>query len=63
MKPELRKETIALHILPNFSRSKCNETMKFGQFIKYNISNIFFSKTFTKCGGETSPRSFSKKIK
>ena len=62
MKPQLGKETIALHILPNILRSKCNETMKFGQFIKYN-SNIFLQKTFTKCGGETIPRPFSKKIK
>ena len=30
------KQTITIHILPNISRSKGNETMKFGQLIDYN---------------------------
>ena len=30
------KQTITIHILPNMSRSKGNETMKFGQLIDYN---------------------------
>ena len=34
--------------------------MKFGQLIEYNMRNIFLN---TKCGGETSPRPFSKKTK
>ena len=29
-------QTIAMHILPNISQSKGNQTMKFGQSIKYN---------------------------
>ena len=29
-------ETIAIHILPEISRSKVNQAMKFGQFIEYN---------------------------
>ena len=37
--------------------------MKFGQLIEYNITNIFLGKSYTKCGGETSPRPFSEKIK
>ena len=37
--------------------------MKFGQLIKYNIRNIFLEKLYTKYGGETSPRPFSKKSK
>ena len=37
--------------------------MKFGQLIKYNKKNIFLVKPFTKCGGETTPRLFSKKSK
>ena len=28
------KQTIAIHILPHFSRSKGNQTMKFGQLIE-----------------------------
>ena len=41
------------------SRSKGNQMMKFGQLIKYNMSNVFIEKSFTKCAGENSPRPFS----
>ena len=34
------KETIAIHILSNISRSKGNQTMKFGQLIDYNMRII-----------------------
>ena len=57
------KQTIAIHILFNISRSKDNQTMKFGQLIKYNMKNIFIEKSYTKfakCGGETIPWPFSK---
>ena len=37
--------------------------MKFGQLIEYNMSNIFLEKSYTKCGGETSPRPFYEKLK
>ena len=37
--------------------------MKFGQLIEHNMRNIFVEKSYTKCGGETIPRSFSKKSK
>ena len=37
--------------------------MKFGQLIEYNMRNIFLQKSYTKCGGETSPEPFSNKIK
>ena len=57
------KQAIAIHILPNISRSKGNKTMKFGQLIEYIIRNIFLEKSYTKCGAETTPRCFSKKIK
>ena len=56
-------ETIAIQILPNISRSKGNQAMKFGQLIEYNMRNIFLEKSYTKCGGETSPRPFSEKLK
>ena len=52
-----------MHILPNISRSKGNQTMKFGQLIECNIRNIFLEKSFTKCDGETSPRPISEKLK
>ena len=38
-------QTIAMHILPSISRSKDNETMKFGQLIENNIRNIFTEKS------------------
>ena len=37
-------QTIAIHILFNISRSKDNQTMKFGQLIEYNKKNIFLQK-------------------
>ena len=45
------------------SRSKGNQTMKFGQLLEYNMRNIFVEKSYTKCGGETTPRPFSKNLK
>ena len=35
--------------------------MKFGQLIECIMKNIFFEKSYTKCGAETSPRPFSVK--
>ena len=35
------KKTIAIHILPNISRSKGNQTMEFGLLIEYIMRNIF----------------------
>ena len=53
--------TITVHILTNISRSKDNNVMKFGQLLEYNMRNIFLENLYSKCGGETIPRSFSKK--
>ena len=41
------KQTIAMHILPNISRSQGNQTMKFGQLIVYNMKK-FFLENLTK---------------
>ena len=38
------KQTAAIHILPNISRSKGNQTKKFGQLTEYNPRNIFMEK-------------------
>ena len=57
------KQTVIIHILLNISRSKGNQTMKFGQLLQYNMRNIFLEKSHTKCGEETIPRLFSKKQK
>ena len=39
-------QTIAIDILPNISRSKDNQAIKFGQLIEYNMRNIFFKKLY-----------------
>ena len=57
------QQIITINILPNISRSKRNQKMKFGQLIEYNMRNIFLEKSYTKCGGEASPRTFNKKTK
>ena len=41
MTPQPGKQAVATHILHNISRSKDNQTMKFGQLIKCSIRNIF----------------------
>ena len=55
------EQTIAIHILPNISKSKGSQAMKFGQLIEYNMRNIFVEKLYRKCGEENIPRLFSKK--
>ena len=37
--------------------------MKFGQLTEYNMRKFFLQKSYTKCGGETIPKPFSKKAK
>ena len=53
----------AIHTLPNISRSKANQTRRFGQFVEYNMVNIFLEKLYTKYDREASRRPFSYKIK
>ena len=57
------QQTIGIHILPNISRSKGNQAMKFGQLIEYNKRKIFVEKSYTIWAEETCPRPFSKKSK
>ena len=52
MTPRPGKQTITIHILPNISRSKDNQTVRFGQLIEYNMRNISLEKSYTKCGEE-----------
>ena len=35
------QQIISIHILPNISRRKNNQEMKFDQFLKYSVRNIF----------------------
>ena len=55
-------QTTEINILTNISRSKGNQTMRFGQLIEHN-RNIFLEKLCAKCGGETIARPFSQKSK
>ena len=41
------QQTITIHKLPDISRCKDNQTMKFGQLIEYNKKNIFIKRS---CG-------------
>ena len=34
-------QRITINILPDISKSKGNQTIKFGQLIEYNVKNIF----------------------
>ena len=49
--------------MPNISRSKGNQRMKFGQFTEYNTRNIFPENSCAKYCGETTTRPFSEKSK
>ena len=59
MTSQPEKQTIAIYILPNISKSKCNKTMKLCRLIEYSIEN-FILKNHTH-GEETIARPFSKK--
>ena len=37
-------QAIAIHIFPNISQSKGNQTMKHGQLIEFNKRNYFLQK-------------------
>ena len=54
------QQIIIIHIFSNISRSKGNQTIKFGQLIEYNMKNIFLEKSYTKCGAELVPGPFIK---
>ena len=52
MTSSTRKETIAIHIMPNISRSKktryLKDTAKSGQLTEYNVRNIFLQNSARK---------------
>ena len=60
MTSPLGKQAIAVHILLNISKSKGNETMKFGQLIEYNMRNIFLEKSYTNVTEKLPPDPFLK---
>ena len=54
--PCIGKLIIIIPILTNISRSKDNQTMKFGQLVEYNMGNIFLRKSYWKWGRKVSFR-------
>ena len=44
MTSQAGQQAIAIHILPNISRS--------AQLVEYNLRNNFLENSFTKCGGK-----------
>ena len=60
MTSQLGKQTIAVHILLNISRSKGNQTMKIGQLTEYKMRNIFLEKSYTNVVEKLLPDPFVK---
>ena len=48
MTSQTGQTTITIHILPNISQGKGNQTMKLGQLIVYNKRNMFLQKLYGK---------------
>ena len=49
-------QIITVHIFRNTSRSKGNQTIKFGQLIEYKVRKIFLQKLSIKQSSETCSR-------
>ena len=47
MTSQTGQQIITMHIICNISRSKDNQTMKFGQLIEDNMINFFLEKSHT----------------
>ena len=41
MTSQTKKQTITINMLPDISKSKGNQTMKFGTLREYNMKNIY----------------------
>ena len=44
MTSQAKQQAITIHIIPNISRNKGNQAMKFGPAIEYNKRNTFLQK-------------------
>ena len=44
------QQIITIHISPNISRGKVNQTMKFDQLTEYDMRYNFIEKSYTNCG-------------
>ena len=61
MKLQPEKQTTAINLLPNILRSKGNQTMKFGELIKYNMRNFFLENDTENMIEKLFPDSFLEK--
>ena len=50
--------TITIHMLPNISRHKGRQAMKFGQLREYNMRNVFFKNHAENEAGRLLPDLF-----
>ena len=41
-------QTIEIHVLPNISQRKGNQTIKFGQLVEHNKKHIFLQMLYGK---------------
>ena len=57
MTSQTGQQIIPIHILPNISRGKSNQEIKFGQLIEHNMRNNFLQKSCQKSSSGTSARS------
>ena len=48
MTSQTRKQIITIHILPNISRRKSNQAVKFGQLTECDVRNTFFENHLKK---------------
>ena len=60
MTSQTRQLIITVPIFFNISRSKGNQTIKFGYLIKYNIRNSVYEKTYSNLLGKLVLESFIK---
>ena len=58
MTSQTGQQIITIHILPNISKSKDNQAIKFGELIDYSMRIFVPQKSCRKWGREASSRSF-----
>ena len=63
MASQLRKQATAIQTMPNISRNKHNQSMKFGQLIDYNTKNFFLKSHTYNLVVKLLPDTFLKKSK
>ena len=58
MTSQAGQQIMTVQVLPNISRSKGNQVIKFGHLKKYSMRSIFLEKLSRKLGSETISRPF-----